>query len=57
MTQLCPICPYTKDIRVSVPALHDAVELLEVAVVERHGCLASHDRVRVVVTVLQQKLS
>ena len=57
MTQLCPICPYTKDISCSVPALHDAVELLEVAIVERHGCLASHDRVRVVVTVLQQKLS
>ena len=24
------------------PALHDAVELLEVAIVERDGCLASH---------------
>ena len=24
------------------PALHDAVELLEVAIVERDGCLAPH---------------
>ena len=39
------------------PALHDAVELLEVAIVESHGSLAPHYRVRVVVPVLQQKLS
>ena len=39
------------------PALHDAVELLEVAIVEGHGSLAPHYRVRVVVPVLQQKLS
>ena len=57
MTQLCPICPCTKDIRVSVPALHDAVELLEVAVVEGDGRLAAHYRVRVVLPVLQQELS